>query len=295
MKIFDCFTYLDEDELLDLRLNILDKYVYKFVIVESKYRHNGEKKNKNFDIKNFSKFKNKIKYIYLEEEPKEISKVEKNLSDKIIINNAYIRENFQRNSIKLGLDEALDNDFILISDLDEIPNLENINLKLLKKYLIFFKQKMFYYKFNLIYENFIWHGSKGCFKSQLLTPQWIRNIKNKNYPLWRLDAFLFSKKKYNNIKFIDNGGWHFTNIKKPEDVYKKLRTFLHHFDFEKSNITLQQVKKNIEDKVIGYNHFADQKEKNKWNKNFKLYLCSDEDLPEYLIKNKNKYLKWLET
>ena len=52
MNIFDCFMYFDEDLLLDLRLNFLDKYVEKFVITEATYTHNGTKKKLNFDIKN---------------------------------------------------------------------------------------------------------------------------------------------------------------------------------------------------------------------------------------------------
>ncbi|MBO6486845.1 MAG: hypothetical protein HVK37_03885 [Pelagibacteraceae bacterium] len=56
MKIFDCFTYLDEDIVLDLRLNYLNNYIDKFVIVESKFTHSGKKRNLNFNIKNFEKF-----------------------------------------------------------------------------------------------------------------------------------------------------------------------------------------------------------------------------------------------
>ena len=57
MKIFDCFMYFDEDVVLDLRLNYLNNQVDKFVIVESKYAHNGQKRDLNFNIKKFEKFK----------------------------------------------------------------------------------------------------------------------------------------------------------------------------------------------------------------------------------------------
>ena len=60
MNIYDCFMYFDEDLLLDLRLNMLNKYVNKFVITESTFLHSGQRKKLNFDYKNFSKFKNKI-------------------------------------------------------------------------------------------------------------------------------------------------------------------------------------------------------------------------------------------
>ena len=57
MNIYDCFMYFDEDLLLDLRLNVLDKYVQKFVITEATYTHNGSPKKLNFDIKNFMKLR----------------------------------------------------------------------------------------------------------------------------------------------------------------------------------------------------------------------------------------------
>ena len=69
MNIYDCFMYFDEDMLLDLRLNVLDKYVKKFIITEATYTHSGQEKKLNFDIKNFSKFKDKIEYIVVDQLP----------------------------------------------------------------------------------------------------------------------------------------------------------------------------------------------------------------------------------
>ena len=60
MKIFDCTTYFDEELMMDVRFNILDKFVDKFIVVESKYSHSGQKKKLNFDINNYKKF-NKLK------------------------------------------------------------------------------------------------------------------------------------------------------------------------------------------------------------------------------------------
>ena len=77
MKIFDCFMYYDEDLILDLRLNYLNNYVDKFVIVESSYTHSGDSRKCLFDIKNYSKFKDKINYIILEESPVDLSYVKK--------------------------------------------------------------------------------------------------------------------------------------------------------------------------------------------------------------------------
>ena len=72
MNIYDCFMYFDEDLLLDLRLNSLNKYIKKFVITEATYTHNGNQKKLNFDINNFKKFKDKIHYIIVEDQPPKI-------------------------------------------------------------------------------------------------------------------------------------------------------------------------------------------------------------------------------
>jgi len=220
MKIYDCFIYFDEDLLLDVRLNILDKFVDKFVIVESKFSHSGEAREPNFKLEKYKKYKEKIEYILLEENPSNLFQIKKNdprRSEKIIIN-ANLREFFQRNAIIQGLSEAKDNDIILISDVDEIPNLENIDFNKITEYPYMFNQIFCCYKFNL-FSKMRWHGSRMIKKKKLLTPQWLREMKDKNYPKWRVDT-IFSKKKYSNIKFIENGGWHFSYLKDPINVEK---------------------------------------------------------------------------
>ena len=122
------------------------------------------------------------------------------------------RDYFQRENLNRGLKEAEQDDLVLISDLDEIPNLTSLNLSQIKNKIIIFEQNMFYYKLNLLYEEFKWFGTKAVKKKFFISPQWLRNIKGKNYPKWRLDIF-FSKKKYSNLHFVKNGGWHFTCLK----------------------------------------------------------------------------------
>ena len=145
MKIFDCFMYFDEDLLLDLRLNCLDKFVDKFIIIECNYNHKGESKKSSFNKEKYKKFENKIEYILLKEQPEDIERINVNdneieTNDKYILN-AVKRENFQRNYIKNCLSEASENDWIIISDLDEIPNPEVINnFKTQMRYLLFFQQ-----------------------------------------------------------------------------------------------------------------------------------------------------------
>ena len=293
MNIYDCFMYFDEDLLLDLRLNILNSYVKKFVIVESSYLHSGNKKKLNFDIKNFTKFKDKIEYIVLDNQPNGIQKVlpedSENIKNEKKLNNSVKRENSQRNHILKGLRETSDEDLILVSDLDEIPNPSSFNFK---KKINLFIQKIFYYKLNLIQPDLNWIGSRACKKKYLISPQWLRNIKDRPYPYWRIDALL-SKKKYWSVNLIPNGGWHFTNIKSPEDIHFKLSNFLHHVEFEYSKLTISDMASMIKNKVIAYDHSVD-KTKDKYSGKQKLTKVSDEVLPEYVKINKVKYKEWLD-
>ena len=296
MKIFDCFMYFDEDVLLDLRLNYLNSYVDKFVIVESNYAHSGKKRNLNFDINNFKKFKNKITYLVFDQEPSGIANF--NNKDHIDITNskyflnAAKRENSQRNYILEGLKDAEPDDMILISDLDEIPNLEQNNLNEINNRLIFFKQKLFYYKFNLMLESFEWFGTKACRKKLLLSPQWLRNIKDKNYPLWRLDT-IFSRTKYQDIYFVENGGWHFSYLKTAKNIEKKLTSYLHHREYDLKPIGEDGIQKMINNKKPVYNLKVDSK-KSKFDGGEELKITSTDELPNYIKNNLDKYKNWLE-
>ena len=184
MKFIDCFMYYDEDLILDIRLNMLNKFVSFFVICEANFNHNGSKREFQFDIKKFSKFKDKIIYIPLSEQPKNLKIINDsdnlNIKNSKILDNALLRENFQRNYLFNKIKDFNNEDLIIISDLDEIPNLENF---VYKSKITFFEQKMFYYKFNLIHRNFKWYGSKIVKKKHLINPQWLRNIKSKKYPI----------------------------------------------------------------------------------------------------------------
>ena len=153
MKIYDCCMFFDEEMLLGLRLKTLNKYVDKFIIVESKYTHSGDKKKLIFDINKYTEFKNKINYIVIEDPPADIEDInnddDENQKNIKHIMNALRRENYQRNKINDGLKDAAPEDWIIISDLDEIPNLDEINFNTINKKIIFFKQRVFYYKLNL--------------------------------------------------------------------------------------------------------------------------------------------------
>lgn len=288
--------FFDEEMLLDLRLNTLNKFVDKFVIVESSYTHSGKDKKLIFDINKYSKFKDKIHYIVLKDPPYGIEETNRNddegeVSRKEILN-ALKRENLQRDTILDGLKDADKNDWVIISDLDEIPNLENLNFSNIKNKIIFFKQKVFYYKLNLELKTLRWIGSKACRKKDLKSPQWLRNIKDKIYSKWRLDI-LFSEKKYSDIYFIENGGWHFSFVKKPEDIEKKLKSYLHHREYDIDPLGVDKIENLINSKSVIYDHRVDQTQY-KFGGGQKLEKIDTRFLPSYISSNKDKYLEWLE-
>ena len=269
MKIYDCFSYWDEDLLLELRLNILNDYVDFFVIVEGNKTWQNNPKKLNFDIEKFNKFKNKIIYIPV-----------KDLPDG---DNPYLRENFQRNCIIRGLSNTKDNDRIIISDLDEIPNPKKIiNFKSNMRYAVF-KQKHFYYKFNLQSQSTpFWHGSRICIKKYMKSPQWLRELKFRKRPFWRLD-----KLRLNNI--IEDGGWHFCNLKTPEKLLYKYKNLCETNDpyafkekINESYLNVDSIKKMINEKkdIIGR---GDNYQK----------IEIDNTYPEYLLKNLEMYKTWV--
>ena len=260
MKIFDCFLFNGESLILDIRLNTLSKYVEKFIIVESKYDHQGNKKKLNFEINDFKKFKNKIIYLVIENFPRDLSNWE--------------RENFQRNYIINGLSEAKDEDYIIISDVDEIPDLSKI-ISLNNFKFSVFEQKMFYYKINLQNKTEpLWHGSKICKKKYLKSPQWMRNQKIKEYPFWK-----FYKIKWNIIK---NGGWHFSFLMNVEDIKKKLTSFAHS-EYNKSKyIDMEKIKNSIDNKIDLFDRPLIYEKIN-----------FDETFPEYVVKNRAKFNNWI--
>ena len=296
MKIYDCFMYFDEEVVLDVRLNTLDEFVDYFVIVESKFNHKGSPRELKFNHKKFEKFKSKIIYLIYEDEPKEIEIVNNNDSEeekstKYILNAGH-RENGQRNYIQKGLVDAKENDLILISDVDEIPELSNLDLKKIKEKIILFKQNMFYYKFNLRLPNLIWTGTKGCKKKDLINPQWLRNIKDKKYSILRVDTF-FSKVKYTNIKIINTGGWHFSNIKTPKEIEHKLRSYLHHREFDLEPLSVEEIDKIIKNKQAIYDLKVD-KTVNKIGNGSMLEKFEINKLPNYIQINQNYLKEWMD-
>ena len=289
MKIIDCTSFYNEHMMYEIRLNILKNKVDKFIVTESTYSHSGKKKKLNFDINNYPKFKDRISYIVIDKEP--IGIVPENNDPSLQRSNSLKR-------IALSYDESLkvlknftSNDFIMLSDNDEIPNLDSEYFLNNKSSIVLFNQLFIYFKFNLLYDKMLWPGTKGCKMEKLKSLSWLRNIKLKKYPFWRLDT-LFSENKYINLNTIQDGGWHFTNLKTPDEMYEKFMNFGHHDEFRLSGLTIEKIRDKILNKEMFYDHLADKSSTNKWESNYKLKVIGDEMLPSYLIKNKNKYIEW---
>jgi len=295
MKIFDCTTYFEEDLMMDLRFNILNDYVDKFVVSEATFSHSGNNKAIKFDPNNFKKFKEKIIHIIVDKDP--VGQTHKDLTDpQVKRSNSIKRIEFQRNEISRGLDQADDEDYIIYSDNDEIPNLKYFNLAKNKKKIILFKQNLYYYKFNLAYSKLDWYGSKSCKKKNLKNISWLRNIKTKKYNYLRLDT-LFSNTKYIDLKIVENGGWHFTNLKTPEQLYKKYLNDEMHSEFENKKMSIEEIEKKINQKYVNYNHFADSKSsiEQKYENQFTLEKVNLEKLPDYIKNNVDNYKEWIDT
>ena len=196
--------------------------------------------------------------------------------------------------LKQDLNNANENDLILVSDVDEIPNLEKIDLRNINNKIIMFEQNIFYYKLNRYLNNFIWFGTKACKKKNLINPQWLRNIKSNKYSFFRLDTF-FSKQKYIDKYYIKNGGWHFSNLKNPDDIELKLKSYLHHRDYEVEELGKNKIEELIKENKTIYDMFADKTAK-KYGENSrkKLEKFETNKLPIYIQKNLDKYKDWLD-
>ena len=265
--IYDCFSYWDEDLLLDLRLNILDEFVDFFVIVESTVNHQGQSRKLHFDLNKYKKFKNKIIYIAVDDTPENIKKPH--------AGGESLVEQHQRNSIRKGLKNCQDNDLVILSDVDEIPDLNKLNMFDKNKYGVF-SQKMFMYKLNLLnLDENKWHGSRICLKKNLKSPQWLRNLKFKMYPFWRID-------KPKNLQIIHNGGWHFAYMQSPENISKKIKSFAH----GEFNVKEFSDEEKIQIKIKNNEDIFERGYKIK-----KIEI--DESYPKYIIDNKEKLKEWI--
>ena len=264
-KIVDCITFFQENRHFDLRYNILKDVVDKFLICESIYDHRGNEKKINFDKKKYINNKKIEHIIYTKKFPTN--------------NDPWNNQAIQREYLLQNLDSFKDDDYILFSDPDEIPNpkiLKNINLE--KKYGIFF-QNIYSYKINLFNPHESpWEGTRICKKKHLKSVDWLRQkvlAKNLKYPFWRID-------KEKNIQVIKDGGWHFSYLLKPEEISKKFKS-LAETAWDKNEFSdLNKIIEKIDNKIdlFGRGHIYHK-------------VNIDNNFPDYILKNKEKLKEWI--
>jgi beta-1,4-mannosyl-glycoprotein beta-1,4-N-acetylglucosaminyltransferase len=211
-KVYDCFTY-DGEICLQLRLKTHWEKVDWFVIVESNMTFSGLPKKITFDINKYAWAKSKIRFI----------KVDKKIFKDC--KTAWDREIIQKNSLKLGYQDALDDDVILISDADEIISPDKINFIEKDSYLRF-EQAVFYF-----YSDYM------CILDPIITKAiGVRaEFAKKNLPYYmRNNPIDLSEIR------IENGGWHFSYLGGVNIINTKLERFSHQeFNLNKyKNITL---------------------------------------------------------
>jgi len=262
--------YFDEDLMLDLRLNTLNDFVDKFVVVEATRDHSGKEKKLNFNYDKFAKFKDKINYIVIEDLPLNVKSQKKNWEAN------HWRDQYQRNSLVRGFKNSDDDDLIMISDIDEIPDPKKFSEFKTKNKYACFMQKNFQSKLNLLnITDKYWMGTKICQKKYLKSPQWLRDIKTKKRPFWK-----FYKPKEPQLIF--DGGWHFSFLKKPKDIAVKIKAYSHQ-EFNKDDfVDEKKITKRIENKQDLFNRDIEYSK-----------IEIDESFPKYIFENKSMFKEWI--
>lgn len=232
--IYDCFTFFNELDLLEIRLNELDKHVDYFVLVEATLTFQGKSKTLYYEEnkERFKAFHHKIIHVVVDKYPDNINE------------NAWVIEKHQRNCIADGLRNCKTDDVILISDVDEIPRPDKIKTAAAEKGIKIFRQRMFYYYLNC--ENatemgsqaYSWNGTIMMRYSEMkeplqnyremsmlmlntFTPRLVRRI------YWRLRLFYMYRLRGKKVHFVKDGGWHFSYLGGVQMIIRKLEAFSH--------------------------------------------------------------------
>lgn len=286
-KIYDCFIFFNEFDLLELRLNVLDPYVDYFVLCEASKTHSGKSKPYLFDEnkERYSKFLHKIIHIKIDDIPDDFSnlptiKDEESFDGKCVkqihdfINNTplfnkqteahYGRDFFQKESIRRGLEHCNDDDIIISSDCDEIPNPEVLKKvdKFINQYQFFtFNQTTYYYYLNMLKER-NWKGSRmGLYK----------NLKDYSYNQLRAQS---------NCE-IAEGGWHFSFMGGDEGVKTKIESYSHQ-ELNIPNI-INSISNNISNNTDPF--FRGQLQQVEIDNTYPKYLVSNIEKFKHMIKN----------
>jgi beta-1,4-mannosyl-glycoprotein beta-1,4-N-acetylglucosaminyltransferase len=273
-KIYDCFLFSYNPDILEIRLNILDEVVDKFVIIEGDHNWNGHPRDfvftKEENLKRFEKFLHKIIYVPITDMPQhrvsEVSDAE---------TEAWKLENFLRNSIVRGLSTAEDDDIVVISDFDEIPDpkvLKQIK-KEKSKDVILLSPSHFFYKLNSL----IIDIDKKITCSVIFNKKMLEKYSPNDLRIKFRQANIENKDSLDGVGFdvIYNSGWHFSWVGDKEFINEKLDGYAH------QELRSEEVRKGIQEQAI----FRDRH--SEYGNSVNIVL--DSFLPDYILKNQEKY------
>jgi beta-1,4-mannosyl-glycoprotein beta-1,4-N-acetylglucosaminyltransferase len=219
--IYDCFTFFNELDILDLRLQLLHEKVDKFILVESTKTHSNLDKPLYFSINKdrYKKYSDKIIHVVVSEFPD--------------VQNSWTIENYQRNQIFKYLDNCTPNDLILISDVDEIPNPDLLSSDRFGNdiYCLIQDQYFFFYNYRDL-NHLYWIGGTKVFKYKIILENLIDERKvhynDISFPFYLNKGITATKiRLYDGCRYIYNGGWHFSYLGGIEAIFKKVSAFAH--------------------------------------------------------------------
>ncbi|MBS0309334.1 MAG: beta-1,4-mannosyl-glycoprotein beta-1,4-N-acetylglucosaminyltransferase [Proteobacteria bacterium] len=281
-KIYDCFCYFDEDLILELRFETLWNVVDYFVISEAAYSHAGTARPLHFDIDRFAKYKDKIRYLPLHERPAGE-------------NNSWKNENFIRNNLARGLDDAGENDLILISDLDEIPNPARIAAYDPRYLRGDFEQRYYSYYFNnyrlgeVDEQGKLIPGSQLHQGSKITTFRHFRDFFGSNASsvrIYKSSGLLRSLRRSWFRRFqrqvIADGGWHFTWIYDMDGIIRKIENTAH----QEFNTPLYKNPERIREFILSGRDFHIP------NSRYQVQPL-DEQFPAYLLQQRERFKDFL--
>lgn len=220
--IYDCFSFFNELDLLEIRLNVLNDVVDKFVLAEATLTHTGKPKPLYYqeNRERFAKFADKIIHIVVDDFPDPPT-------DFTEAQVSWMRENWQRNGISRGLFAAADDDLVLISDVDEIPDPKVLRQKRAWAGITAFGQIYANFYFNFVdHVRPFWYGSRLLKMRELRTSYlWKKNLPH--YAVVDIANEGMSPTRVRYVKptwKIRNAGWHFSYLGGAESALRKIRS-----------------------------------------------------------------------
>ena len=274
-KIYDCFTYNNEELLLRLRLETLSKVVDKFVIAESPYTFSCKPKPLHFNPSHFKKFEDQIIYLVVEDMP-------------LGLGDAWANEYHQRNALQRGLTQATPSDWIIISDVDEIPNPDAIRRYRPWNLYGTFVQKVYcYFCNNLAVQSRYPTEPRWEVRSKITTLEHLKDFFGtpQNLRLYKPKAGIPGMLQHLHRKIrhqrLRDGGWHFTWLMSPEEMIKKMESFAH-TEFDQPHFKSLDA---IRSAILGNRDILGKGER------FRL-TAIDESFPPYLRKNLHLFPNW---